>query len=289
MDFKRNLFLFSLLLASLNVYGSDARSYLLVPTDTTLAEFRFANSVTVTPSRPADVRIENQTTSVKLTHYYDLFGTLGALQINAPYTRLDRSGANGGAAAGMSDASIAFGFGLYNTPALSKGQFHQFNKNGFSAAGAVTLTTASGEYDKTTALNTGTNRSSQKFEIQTAWRNDGWLLELLGGFTQFNRNNAYLVSNSLGQKNLSHAETHVSYNLTPRLWASLDLFYLSGGELVLNGSNMNNSQRSLSGGGVVGYSPGTNQLIKLIYQNTISGSNVSTRLEGLALSYTLAF
>lgn len=274
---------------SLNSLASDARSYLLVPVSTSLAEFRYASSETVTPSQPREVRIENQTTSMKLTHYYDLFGTLGAIQVMAPYTRLNRHATTDSAESGMSDSSIVFGLGLYNTPALTRETYEKFNKNGLSAAGAITLFGATGAYDKTKLLNTGSHRNAQKFEIQTAWRNDGLILELIGGFSQYGSNREYLVNNVVEQKKLYHAETHVSVNLTPQFWISLDTFFASGGELVLNGRNMHNPQRSMSGGLVAGYAPSRNQLVKIIYQNTVDKSSASTGLEGLAVSYTHVF
>lgn len=285
----RNLFLLVQFVASLNAYGSDARSYVLVPVDTNLAEFRFAKSVTVTPSQPTDIRIGSQTTSLKLTHYYDFFGTMAAVQVTAPFSRLRYQGIADLTASGMSDSSVLFGFGLYNMPALSGDKYYQFNSNGFSAAGSVMLTAPSGEYDKNKILNAGSNRQSRRFEIQGAWREDRLLLEFLGGFTQYDANSEYLASNRLGQKRLAHVETHFSYNFTPRLWVSLDALVFRGGETVLNDTNMSNPQRSLIGGVMAGYALDHKQLIKWVYQKTISSSSISTRFEGLAIGYMYAF
>ncbi|SDH22015.1 transporter [Propionivibrio dicarboxylicus] len=269
--------------------ASDARSYVQMPVSTSLAEFRVAQSQTIAPGQPRDVKTDNQTDSIKLTHYFDLLGTLGALQVTTPYTRLNRHSVTDTTASGMSDSSIVLGVGLYNMPALSREAFQKFDKNGFSAAGAVTFYGNTGTYDKTKALNTGSNRSAQKVEIQTAWRSDALLLEAIAGGTQYGRNAEYLTNNTLEQKTLYHAETHFSYNVSSKLWASLDTFFVNGGEAVLNNRSMNNSQRSFSSGFVTGYMLANNQLVKLIYQNNVNSSKVSTRLQGLALSYTYAF
>jgi len=50
---------------------------------------------------------------------------------------------------------------------------------------------------------------------------------------------------------------------------------------------MNNPQRSLSGGMTMAYRLFGNQFIKVIYQNTLTKSEVSSKLEGVAVSYNL--
>lgn len=286
---NKNWFLVVLLgLGITNANATDARSYVLVPEGTILTEIRYAASETATPSAPHDVKLNNGLSSFKNTYYFDFLGDLAALQLTLPYADATRTvGPINQHESGFGDPSILIGWGFYGMPALNKSDFAKRKPDGLSSAITAQFTLPYGEYNNNSSFNIGGNRISQKYELQGAWRNGGLIIEVLGGFSRFGKNDEYRGYNNLEQKQLYHAESHFSVNLTPDYWLSLDTFYLKGGEYILNGNPLKNPQRNFSGGISMAYRVFQRQFIKLIYQNTLNKSDVSSSLEGMALSYNV--
>lgn len=283
---KRGFFVVLLGGAIANANATDARSYVLVPEGTLLTEVRYAASEMVTPSAPYDVVVKNSLSSLKNTYYFNFLGDLAAVQLTLPYADSNRRiGSTSQHESGFGDPTVLIGWGFYGMPALNNADFKKRQPDGISSAITAQFTFPYGEYNNRSSFNIGGNRTVQKYELQGAWRNGGLIFEALGGFSRFGKNDEYRGFNSLEQKPLYHFETHLSYNFTPDYWLSFDSFYINGGEYVLNDRGLNNPQRSFSGGVTMAYRVFQSQFVKLIYQNTLNKSDVSSKLEGFAVSY----
>ena len=111
-----------------------------------------------------------------------------------------------------------------------------------------------GQYDPTKLINWGTNRWSFKPEFGYSQRWNDWVLEGYFGawfFTTNNdfwsRNSYYAGTRSQSQQPIAAFEGHLSYNLKPRLWASIDGNYWFGGTTSIDGvvnpiTNQSNSR-----------------------------------------------
>lgn len=268
--------------------ATDARSYVLVPVGSVLTEFRYVDSTSTWSGVPHETILKTGVSSLKNTYYFDWLGDLAALQITLPYATARRElGQAHTNESGFGDPSVLLGWGIYGMPALSIAEYKSWRQQGFSSAITAQLTLPLGEYNNKSALNVGGNRYVQRYELQGAWRRDGLIVEVLGGFSYFGNNTAYLGQNTLGQKPLYHAESHLSYNLTSRFWVSLDSFYTKGGELLVNGVSRQNEQRSVAGGGTLAYKLADAQFLKVIFQNTVSRSDSSPKFLGAAISYNV--
>ena len=266
-------------------FASDARSYSVVPVGANLTETKLAFSTVETPTASGNTKTENRTASIKHTNYFDLFGNLGALQISLPYVELERMGGAKLTESGWGDATLLFGFGLLNSPALSKEDFSKWKQQGLSSAGSFSLTLPSGEYENNSSFNIGSNRYAGKGELQVAWRDGRFMLEGAAGGTWYSKNSKFRGQNDLEQKRLWHFESHASYDVLPTTWVSLDLFHVSGGEVSVNDRAMGNRQRSSSYGITAVHKIEHNQFLKFIYQDTFDKTSVSSSLEGVAISY----
>jgi len=108
---------------------------------------------------------------------------------------------------------------------------------------SVTVTAPTGQYDPTLLVNLGTNRWSIKPELGLSRRKNHWVADFYMGvwlFTEnpefFSHNAVYPGTNTQTQNPLGAIEGHLSYDVKPRLWISLDGNYWYGGKVYRNGS-----------------------------------------------------
>lgn len=271
-------------------FALDARSYILLPSGTNLSEVRLGGFDANVPSATKIVSLENRTTTYRHAYYFGIGENLAAVLLSVPYTKLEQQvGTSTTSDNGFGDPSLFFGWGVYNFPALSKEAYRKHNKNGLSSACSILVTLPIGNYDKSEALNIGLNRYSAKGECLVSWKSGNHLFEIIAGSTHYTKNSEYRESNTLEQKPLYHLETHSSYNVRPTIWLSVDTLSQEGGQNILNQAPINNEQRSLAVGGTLGVYLKKTQLLKIIYLDTVSASNISPTSKTLVLSYTYAW
>ncbi|BBP00219.1 transporter [Sulfuriferula nivalis] len=259
-------------------FATDARNYILMPEGSDVTEGRLTYSEITSPSTHTD----NQTELLRHTHYFNIGSDLAAIGLIVPYTSLKQQSTRTN---GYGDPVLMFAWGMYNMPALTPQQYALHDKNGWTSACAVFVTLPVGAYNSNNMLNTGGNRYTEKSECQAGWAHNGLLLEMVGGFTHYGDNNDYYHGNVLAQDNLYHFETHSSYKFTPRIWASLDTFYLHGGDVSLNNHDLNLQQNALSTGTIIRYAFDKHQYLRLLYQDTIMATNTSNKVNSITLSY----
>ena len=99
-----------------------------------------------------------------------------------------------------------------------------------------------GQYDPTKLINLGANRWAFKPELGLSRRWGHWVLDAYGSVWFFTKNPEFFSRNqfvpgtqSQTQDPIGAVETHLSYDVRPRLWVSLDGNFWYGGRTSLNG------------------------------------------------------
>jgi hypothetical protein len=99
-----------------------------------------------------------------------------------------------------------------------------------------------GQYYPSHLINPGSNRWAFKPELGFSQRWGNWILDTYGAAWLFTANTNYLTGsefskrrNTLTQAPIGAIEMHLSYDVKPRLWASIDGNYWYGGNTTVNG------------------------------------------------------
>jgi hypothetical protein len=133
--------------------------------------------------------------------------------------------------------------------------------------------TPTGQYDPTKLINYGTNRWGFKPEIGLSRRWGHWVLDSYGGMWLFTRNQEFFSHNQFSpgtnvqtQNPIWAFEGHLSYDVKPRLWASLDGNFWIGGRTSINGiQNANSLQRNSRIGSTLSVPVSAHQSLKFSY------------------------
>lgn len=290
------IFIFSVLLSlSSFSFATDTRSYNLLPVNTNVidSEYTYITMTQKTISGLQGKQTQDQL-YVRDTYFFDMNGTLAATYIMLPYSKqvldITKPVNISKNSDGFGDMRVLFALGLYNMPALTRSEFQKFNTNGIHAACSLAITLPTGSYDKLSSVNSGANRYSYKPECAAYWVKNKFQTDLFIGDTFYSDNTEYNGNKTLSQSHLYNIETRFSYNFTPSFWASADFIYYKGGETSINGFKQKDEQNNLNAGITLSYNVSHNQLVKFIYQKTISGKEYSPQMEnGFGLNYTIAF
>jgi hypothetical protein len=132
---------------------------------------------------------------------------------------------------------------------------------------SIKIVAPTGQYDPTKVVNLGANRWSFKPEVGLSRRWGPWILDTYAGvwFRTANQN-FYTGANIQTQSSIFAFEGHVSYDVKPRLWASLDGNFWVGGTTTLNGvENPATQQRNSRIGGTMSVPLNKHQSFKFGY------------------------
>ena len=184
-------------------------------------------------------------------------GSLEADQPSLPAPHLSTTG--------FSDGFVGFKYGIINTPTLDVVEFAK-HKQVFSMF-LYTRLWYSGSYDKTKALNLGTNRISFDFGpvANVHFGNNPkrpTILESYAALHLYGANNSPSIGTSITppfyanetkQKPSFSWENHFSHNFTDKFWGDATLRYQYGGALEVDGVNQDNKMNILGWGVNAGY------------------------------------
>jgi hypothetical protein len=144
---------------------------------------------------------------------------------------------------GLLDAAFRFSVNLKGGPAMSPKEFHSWHQKTVIGA-SLTVTAPTGQYDPSRLINQSTNRWAFKPELGLSRRWGHWILDAYAAVWFFTTNSDYLShnplfnpngTNTLSQKPIGAFEGHLSYDVKPRLWFSLDGNFWVGGRTTING------------------------------------------------------
>ncbi len=217
------------------------------------------------------------TETATLFHSFNFFSRSANINISLPYSvghfqatvndepiKLYRSG--------LDSTTIRLSTNLFGAPAMTQGEFGKWHQKLIVGA-SITVATETGQYDGTRLINIGNNRWAFKPEIGLSRRWNKWVLDAYGAVWFFTPNDNF-YSNAPGsagpnrqiQKPMGAVEAHLSYDVKPRLWFSLDGNYWHGGETSLNGVPTPTSLQANSRIGATASVPiGKHQSLKFSY------------------------
>jgi hypothetical protein len=142
---------------------------------------------------------------------------------------------------GLFDSLFRVSVNLVGGPAMSLSQFRQWRQKTLLGV-SLKVVAPTGQYDPTKLINLGANRWAIKPELGVSQRWGHWLLDghaSVWFFTEnpefFSRNELNPGTSSQTQDPIAALETHLSYDVRPRLWVSLDANFWRGGRTSLDG------------------------------------------------------
>ncbi len=175
---------------------------------------------------------------------------------------------------GLFDSAYRFSINLVGGPAMEVRDFRKWRQKtiiGFS----LRVVAPTGQYDSTKLINYGTNRWAFKPEIGLSRRWGHWILDAYSGAWLYTTNPKFFSENQFNptitaqnQAPVIAMESHLSYDVRARAWASFDGNFWFGGKTRLNGvENPVTEQRSSRIGGTVSIPFGKHVSLKCSYSN----------------------
>jgi hypothetical protein len=173
---------------------------------------------------------------------------------------------------GLFDSVVRVSVNLVGGPAMSLGEMRKWQQETLLGA-SLKVVAPTGQYDSTKLINLGANRWAFKPELGLSRRWGHWVLDAYASAWFFTENpeffsrNAYVPGvQSQTQDPVAVLETHLSYDVRPRFWVSLDANFWRGGTTSLNGVENKATLQQSSRVGITAAVPVTrHQSLKLSY------------------------
>jgi hypothetical protein len=219
------------------------------------------------------------TYSVPVLTYYHSFGLFGrSANFNAalPYAVGTFQGQVVGVGqqiyrSGLVDTTYRLSVNLKGGPAMQPGEFVKWNQKVLLGV-SLKVVAPTGQYDPTKLVNWGSNRWSFKPEFGYSQRWKHLLWDAYAGVWLFTKNQQFYSPSGPPQPQTENPigsfEGHLSYDVKPRFWLSLDGNFWFGGLTSLNGVPNLATRQTSSRIGVTASLPVTkHQSVKFSYAN----------------------
>ena len=175
---------------------------------------------------------------------------------------------------GLTDSAFRFSVNLIGGPAMSLEEIRKWRQKSLLGV-SIKLVAPTGQYDPTKLVNLSANHWGFKPELGYSGRRGHVVLDAYGGmwlFTTnsefFSRNASFPGSRTLSQKPVASFEGHLSYDVRPLFWISLDGNFWYGGRTSRNGvENGSTLQTSSRIGATVSFPLSTHQSLKFSYSD----------------------
>jgi hypothetical protein len=142
---------------------------------------------------------------------------------------------------GLFDSVVRISVNLVGGPAMFLGEMRKWQQKTLVGV-SLKVVLPTGQYDPTKLINLGANRWAFKPELGLSRRWGHWVLDAYGSVWLFTENPEFFSRNAYApgvqsqtQAPVAVLETHLSYDVRPRLWVSLDANFWRGGTTSLNG------------------------------------------------------
>lgn len=277
------LILLCLIPSSLPSQDLAPRAYVIAPVNSNaivLTYSYFNGGLLFDQSIPiTDATAQIDVSAISAYHTFNFFGRSASLTGTLPYGVANFEGNVSGAPtassiyrSGLADSTFRFSVNLLGGPAMSIPEFRKWKQKTIVGT-SLTVVAKTGQYDPTKLINIGSNRWAFKPEIGFSRRWGAWLVDAYGAIWFFTTNPEYFSKNQYSpgintkaQNPVEAFEGHLSYDVRPRFWVSLDGNFWTGGDTKINGVlNPGTLQRS-SRVGVTASIPLTkHQSVKMSY------------------------
>jgi hypothetical protein len=212
-------------------------------------------------------------------HSFSFFGRSANLTGSLPYALGNFQGTVMGAGtqlyrSGLVDSAFRLSVNLKGGPAMPVQEFVKWQQKILLGV-SLKVVAPTGQYDPTKLINWGANRWALKPEFGYSERWGHWVLDGYAGVWFFTKNPEFFSHNaffpgaqSQSQKPIGAFEGHLSYDVKPHLWFSLDGNYWFGGKTSLNGlENPLTQEKSSRIGGTAAIPMSKHQTLKFSYNN----------------------
>ena len=142
---------------------------------------------------------------------------------------------------GLLDTVFRLSVNLKGAPAMTLEEMRQWRQKTLLGL-SLKVVAPTGQYDPTKLINLGANRWAFKPELGYSGRFGKFVVDTYAAAWFFTRNPEFFSNNafvagthSQTQDPIAAVETHVSYDLRPRLWVSFDANFWYGGRTSLDG------------------------------------------------------
>lgn len=179
-------------------------------------------------------------------HTFDCFGRSANVTVLLPYEVGHFKGDVNGVheeiyRSGIGAVAARVSVNLFGAPAMNLEEFRRWKQKTVLGA-SLTVQTPTGQYDGVRLINIGQHRWAFKPELGFSRRFGHWLLDAYGSAWFYTANDDFF-SNAPGstganrqtQEPMGAVELHLSYDIKPRMWVSVDGNYWHGGTTSLNG------------------------------------------------------
>ena len=204
-------------------------------------------------------------------HAFSFFGRSANVTAVLPYAEGNFSGTVVGVKqsiyrSGLTDSSFRLSANLIGGPAMTAADFGDWRQKTLVGV-SLTVEAPTGQYDPARLINPGSHRWALKPEFGLSRRWGSWILDAYGGVWFFTANDRYFPGGSLQtQQAVGSIETHLSYDVKPRLWFSLDGNFWYGGVSSLNGgANIHTRQEDSRVGATMSVPITKHQSLKFSY------------------------
>jgi hypothetical protein len=171
---------------------------------------------------------------------------------------------------GLLDSSFRFSVNLMGGPAMQPKEFAKWKQKRLLGL-SLRMVAPTGQYSGKKLVNWGSNRWAFKPELGYSERWGHWVLDGYAGVWFYTTNSAFYagpVTKPQDEAPIGALEGHLSYDVKPRLWVSLDANFWSGGITSLSGiRNLATKQTGSRIGGTVSFPISKHQSIKVSYSN----------------------
>jgi hypothetical protein len=184
--------------------------------------------------------------AVNLYHSLSLFGRSANVTATLPYGVGTFKGTVLGAEtsayrSGLLDTVFRFSVNLSGAPAMGLDEIRTWQQKTLVGV-SLKVVVPTGQYDPTKLVNLGGNRWAFKPEVGLSRRWGHWIVDAYASAWFFTRNPEFFSRNVFfpgvqdqTQDPVAAFETHLSYDVRPRFWISLDGNFWYGGRTSLNG------------------------------------------------------
>jgi hypothetical protein len=212
-------------------------------------------------------------------HTFSFFGRSANITGSLPYAIGTFQGTVQGAQgqiyrSGLADSGFRLSVNLKGGPAMPVQKFVKWQQKLLLGV-SLKVAAPTGQYDPTKLINWGANRWAFKPEFGYSQRWGHWVLDGYAGGWFFTTNPEYFSHNvyfpgtqTQSESPVGAFEGHLSYDVKPRLWVSLDGNYWFGGKTSLNGvENPLTRQKSSRIGATASIPVSKHQSLKFSYSN----------------------
>jgi hypothetical protein len=267
----------------------DPRAYAWIPVGVSVLGLGYGytyGGVVTDPTIPvSDINAHISTLSLGVAHIFSMFHKTTQISVNLPWNWATVTGSVQETAqritrSGLGDMRIRYSILLMGGPAATPAEIVKTPPRTILGA-SLYIIAPTGQYLYGKLINLGTNRWSFKPELALSQpAGDRWLFDVYAGVWFFTANNSFYPGNSVRtQDPLTAFQAHVSYNVTPRLWAAINYTYYIGGTSTVNDIVNNDRQENSRIGGTLVLPVGKRNSVKIAYSTGAIirfGANFST-------------